>query len=293
MESLPFANIASYKFVDLDRSWIEDLRPALRSQCEDLRLRGTVLLSPEGVNLFLSGQRENISSFRMYITSFGPFEDLSFKVSYSVDHSFRRMLVKVKEEIIPFRDAGIRPSRHTSARVLPSQLKRWLDEKREVVLLDTRNDYEVELGTFRNAINLNLERFRDFPNAIEGLEELKQVPVVTFCTGGIRCEKAAPLMEELGFEKVYQLEGGILGYFEECGGAYWDGECFVFDGRVAVDADLSETDTEFCFRCQHVLRPDDMVGHDYVPGVRCPYCSDVEEHGDVVASKSQLTLHKQ
>ncbi len=287
MESLAFANIASYKFVDLDESWIKELRPSLRLQCEDLGLRGTILLSPEGVNLFLSGRRDNISSFRTFIASFGPFEDLYFKISYSADHSFRRMLVKIKKEIIPFGVSGIRPSRLTSARLHPSELKRWLDEKREVVLLDTRNDYEVELGTFRHAINLNLEKFRDFPKAVESIEELKKVPVVTFCTGGIRCEKAAPLMEELGFEKVYQLEGGILGYFEECGGSYWDGECFVFDGRVAVDADLAETDTEFCFRCQHVLRPNEMIGDDYVPGVRCPFCSDVERDSDAVAAKSQ------
>ncbi len=273
MESLPFANLASYKFVDLDASWIQGLKPTLRSKCEDLQLKGTILLSPEGINLFLSGRRNQISSFRALITSFEPFEDLSFKISYSDEHSFRRLLVKIKEEIIPFGVPGIRPSRKTSARVRPSELKRWLDENREIVLLDTRNDYEVELGTFKNAIDLHLERFRDFPHAVTRIEKLKKLPVVTFCTGGIRCEKAAPLMEELGFERVYQLEGGILGYFEECGGAYWDGECFVFDGRVAVNANLDETDTEFCFKCQHVLRPHDMAGDDYISGVRCPFCS--------------------
>lgn len=278
MEPLPFANIASYKFVDLDTSWILERRHSVRVQCENLGLRGTVLLSPEGINLFLSGRRDEISSFQTYITSFKPFEDLHFKISYSADHSFRRMLVKIKQEIIPFGVPEIRPSRQTSARIHPTELKRWLDQKREVVLLDTRNDYEVELGTFRDAINLNLEKFRDFPKAVESIDELKEIPVVTFCTGGIRCEKAAPLMEELGFEKVYQLEGGILGYFEECGGEYWDGECFVFDGRVAVDADLAETDTEFCFRCQHVLSPNDMMHDDYEPGVRCPFCSDVQRH---------------
>lgn len=273
MESLPFANVASYKFVNLDTSWIEELRPSLREQCRNLGLRGTVILSPEGINLFLSGRRDDVSFFQKVITSFKPFEDLHFKISYSADHSFRRMLVKVKREIIPFAVPGIRPSSRSTARVQPAELKQWLDEEREVVLLDTRNDYEVELGTFKGAISLDLEKFRDFPKTIEAIAEFKQVPVVTFCTGGIRCEKAAPLMAELGFEKVYQLEGGILGYFEECGGTHWDGECFVFDGRVAVDASLAETDTEFCFRCQHVLRPNDMIGDDYEPGVRCPFCS--------------------
>src|SRR5262249_5606336 len=148
----------------------------------------------------------------------------------SAEQPFRRMLVKVKQEIIAFGVAGIEPGRTTSTKLAPQTLKQWLDEGRPVTLLDTRNDYEVRLGTFENAVTLGIDHFRSFPAAVRELPAaMKQQPIVMFCTGGIRCEKAGPLMEREGFEQVFQLDGGILKYFEECGGEHYDGECFVFD----------------------------------------------------------------
>ncbi|MGC4004008.1 MAG: rhodanese-like domain-containing protein [Pirellulales bacterium] len=158
------------------------------------------------------------------------------------------------------------------------ELKTWLDEGRTVTLLDTRNEYEVKLGTFESATTLGIDRFRDFPRAVEALpEELKERPIVMFCTGGIRCEKAGPFMERQGFRNILQLDGGILKYFEECGGSHYRGECFVFDQRVGVDPGLAETDSSQCFRCQTPLTSVEREDSRYVAGVSCPSCFLTDE----------------
>jgi RluA family pseudouridine synthase len=152
-------------------------------------------------------------------------------------------------------------------------LKQWLDEGRPVTLLDTRNDYEIKLGTFKGAVAAGISHFREFPEAVRRLPDaMKQAPVVMFCTGGIRCEKAGPLMEREGFQQVFQLEGGILKYFEECGGAHYDGDCFVFDQRVGVDPALQEAESTLCFACLSPLTTDEQQDARYVSGVSCPYC---------------------
>jgi predicted sulfurtransferase len=152
------------------------------------------------------------------------------------------MLVKVKKEIIPLGLPSVRPREKTGARLAPRELKRWLDEKRDMVLLDTRNDYEIDHGTFETAMSLRLDHFREFPERLaEVPAELRDKPLVMFCTGGIRCEKASVVAMAQGFREVYQLDGGILKYFEECGGEHYEGRCFVFDRRIAVGSDLAET----------------------------------------------------
>ncbi len=279
MEEQTYSNIAAYLFVDLDDAWIREQRPIIRDHCVERDLRGTILLSPEGTNVFLSGRPDAVKDFWLFFTSLHPFRDLTYKESFSNRHVYRRMLVKVKQEIISFGRDEIRPAVSTSSRIRSKELKQWIDDGRDILLLDTRNDYEVELGSFRGAIDLNISNFRSFPEAAELLDEdIREKPVVTFCTGGIRCEKAAPFLESLGFNEVYQLDGGILQYLEECEGAHWEGECFVFDQRVAVDAHLQETDTEYCFRCQHLLRPDDLSSPLYKVGVSCPFCAS-QQHG--------------
>jgi predicted sulfurtransferase len=183
------------------------------------------------------------------------------------------MLVRLKKEIIAFGVEGIDPARRTSPKLSARELKQWLDEGRPVTLLDTRNDYEVRLGTFRHALPIGVDHFRDFPAAVRRLPDtLKEQPIVMFCTGGIRCEKAGPFMEREGFRQIYQLDGGILKYFEECGGAHYDGECFVFDQRVGVDPALHETDSVVCFGCQSPLTEAEQEDPRYVPGRTCPYC---------------------
>lgn len=267
----PIVNIAAYKFVDLDD--LPRLRATLKSLCQELDLKGTILLSKEGINMFLAGSRESIDTFLTELRSQSEFAELETKESFSDRQPFNRLLVRLKKEIIAFGVEGIEPAKRSSPKLTAKELKQWLDEGRPVTLLDTRNDYEVELGTFENAIDLDIDHFRNFPEAIKQLPaETREQPVVMFCTGGIRCEKAGPFMEREGFEQVFQLEGGILKYFEECGGDHYQGECFVFDQRVALDPELQETATTQCYVCQHPLNEIDQSVWSYVFGKHCPYC---------------------
>ncbi len=269
-----FVNAAAYKFAPLDG--LPELREQLLEQCLAADMRGTILLSPEGINLFVAAERAAVDQLLTLIRSIPGLADLTPKFSESDHQPFTRMLVRLKREIIAFGVPGIEPAKHTSPRIAPRELKAWLDAGRPVTLLDTRNTYETELGTFRGARTLDLQHFRNFPEAVATLpEELKDEPVVTFCTGGIRCEKAAPFLETAGFKNVLQLDGGILKYFEDCGGDHYDGDCFVFDKRVAVDAELRETGASLCFACQMPVTVAEQSDPRYVPSVSCPHC-----HGD-------------
>ncbi len=272
----PIVNIAAYKFVQLTS--LEKLRDRLRSRCKLAGLRGTILLSPEGINMFLAGSREGIDALLAEVRSLEGLGDLEVKESYSAEQPFNRMLVKLKREIIAFGVEGIAPAQRTSPKLSAQELKQWLDEGRPVRLLDTRNDYEVDLGTFRGAERLNIQHFRDFPAASTGLpEEAKGEPLVMFCTGGIRCEKAGPMLESIGFKQVYQLDGGILKYFEECGGAHYDGGCFVFDSRVVLGPDLQPTGAVQCYNCQAVLTHEDIQSPKFRFGKSCPNCYRTDE----------------
>jgi UPF0176 protein len=264
-------NIAGYQFTALAE--LKPLRERLLRQCKEWGLRGTILLSTEGINLFVAGEAEAIDSLLAELRALPGLADFSPKASYSDEQPFRRMLVRIKKEIIAFGVPGIDPAVRTSPKLPAKELKRWLDEGRPVTLLDTRNDYEVRTGTFRGALTLGIDCFRDFPAAVAQLPaEMKQTPIVMFCTGGIRCEKAGPFMEREGFQQIFQLDGGILKYFEECGGDHYDGECFVFDRRVGVEPDLSESESELCYRCLAPLSPADQADERYVPEESCPYC---------------------
>ncbi len=264
-------NVAAYLFTPLDR--LAERREELRTLCKRGGLKGTILLSPEGINLFLAGSREGIEQLIVHLRSDPLMANLEVKESLSDHLPFRRLLVKLKKEIIAFGVAGIAPGSSTSPKISATQLKEWLDEGRPFTLLDTRNDYEVQLGTFQNAVPIGVDHFRDFPAAVRKLPEaLKDQPIVMFCTGGIRCEKAGPFMEQEGFREVYQLDGGILKYFEVCGAAHYRGDCFVFDRRVAVNPQLEETAATQCFACQHPLTADDQQSAHYVYGESCPYC---------------------
>lgn len=266
-----FTNIATYKFALLRD--LPALRADLREECGDAGIRGTILLSPEGINVFVSAERSAIDRLLVRLRGVAGLADLTAKISESDHQPFNRMLVKIKREIIAFGVAEIDPASHPAPRLTARELKQWLDEGRSVTLLDTRNSYEVKLGTFRGARTLALDHFREFPARAKELpNELKHQPVVTFCTGGIRCEKAAPLLEMAGFTNVFQLDGGILRYFEECGGAHYDGDCFVFDKRVALDSALRETGAAVCYVCQAPLTLAEQADSRYVPSVSCPHC---------------------
>lgn len=235
-------NIAAYKFVFLDN--LPQWREQVKVRTQDLGLKGTVLISHEGINLFLAGSANNIDAFLVWLRSFDAFAQIEVKFSLSDLVPFKRMKVKIKNEIIRMNHPAIHPAEGRAPAVDAQTAARWIEQGhddggRPLVLLDTRNDFEVQKGTFAGAINWHIDRFTQFPEAVnEHLEELKDKTVISFCTGGIRCEKAAIYMQEIGLKHVYQLDGGILKYFEETGGAHYNGSCFVFDERVALDPAL-------------------------------------------------------
>lgn len=231
-------NIAAYQFATLDQ--LPERRASLLALANDLDLRGTILLSEEGINLVLAGSRESTDAILAELRSIPGFESLEAKESYSETQPFGRMRIKLKKEIIAFGVEGIDPREYTAPRITAAELKKWLDEGRSFTLLDTRNNFEVRAGTFTEAIPIDVDNFRDFPEAVKSLpDSMKSRPVVTFCTGGIRCEKAAPYMERANFQEVYQLDGGILKYFEEVGAAHYEGTCVVFDERESLTPSLT------------------------------------------------------
>ncbi|MCD6039873.1 MAG: moeZ 1 [Gammaproteobacteria bacterium] len=231
---MQFLNITGYQFIALDN--LPELRIFLLKKCEKLELKGTILLSPEGINLALSGKITHIAAFKTYCATNLYFKDINFKESYSVTPPFKRLKVKLKKEIITFRRPEINPVQQRAPLLSPRHLKQWLDEGRTLTLLDTRNDYEIKYGTFLGATQLYIQDFCEFPNALENLPIDK--PVVMFCTGGVRCEKAGLYLINKGFAEVYQLDGGILNYFTMIGNAHYQGTCFVFDERVALKPNL-------------------------------------------------------
>ena len=271
-----FTNIAAYQFAQLTE--LKSLRVRLVDLCRLGQLKGTILLSQEGINLFVAGMAAEIEKLLAELRAIPGLESLKAKYSESENQPFNRMLVRIKKEIIAFGVEGIHPEQRTSPKLAPQELKQWLDEGRPITLLDTRNDYEVKLGTFKGAKVLDINHFRKFPEAVAQLpEEMKEAPIVMFCTGGIRCEKAGPFMEREGFKNIHQLDGGILKYFEDCGGAHYDGECFVFDRRVGVDPALHETTAVQCFACLAPLTEEDQEDPRFNPPTSCPFCYKDEE----------------
>ncbi|HQD81725.1 MAG TPA: rhodanese-like domain-containing protein [Quisquiliibacterium sp.] len=242
-------NVAVYRFVDLDR--LEALRTRIDAAGRALGLRGTVLLAPEGINLFASGAPEAIEAFLEHLAEDDRLRDLPVKRSWSQAVAFDRWRVRLKKEIVTLRQPGIRPRDGRADSVAPETLDRWLqaghdDDGRPLAIVDTRNRFEFEIGSFADAIDPGITAFSQLPQALEPLRPaLAGKRVVTFCTGGIRCEKAVLYMARAGFEHVVQLDGGVLAWFERIGARHWRGDLFVFDKRVALDATLSpEVDAE-------------------------------------------------
>lgn len=235
-------NISAYKFVTLHD--VEVLRLQLLNACQKNELKGTVLLALEGLNVFLAGSKAQIEAFLTVLRADERFSDLTVKYSVSQSAPFRKLRVRIKREIITMRRPLIQPERCRAPAVTPERLQVWLnqgqdDEGRPVVMMDTRNAFEVDAGTFHHCIDYRISKFSEFPEIIEKkADEFQGKTVVTFCTGGIRCEKAAIVMQQAGFERVYQLDGGILNYFEKVGGDHWNGSCFVFDEREGLNANL-------------------------------------------------------
>ncbi len=235
-------NISAYKFVTVSDT--AELRESVRSHAQALGLKGTVLIATEGINLFVASAPPAVRGFVAWLRSDPRFADLAVKESRSDALPFGKLIVKVKAEIIRMNQHGVRPQAQRAPAVAPQQLKRWLDQGhddtgRPVLMLDTRNAFEVEHGRFGGALHWQLAKFSDFPQALQAHRaQLEGKTVVSYCTGGIRCEKAALWMQDAGVANVLQLDGGILKYLEETGGAHFDGTCFVFDARETLSAAL-------------------------------------------------------
>ena len=270
---MKYINIVGYCFSPLpaDR---KSLQKKLKEKGLELELKGTLLLAPEGINVTsVAGTKENVMLFLDYLTEqtgIDP-QDFDYKESLCDHKPFSRFLVRLKKEIISF-DFPYSHERKAQY-VEPTELDQWLDSK-DVVLLDTRNDYEIELGTFKNALKPPIETFKQFKDYVSDITHLKDKKIVTFCTGGIRCEKAATYLKDQGFSDVYQLKGGILRYFEQTQAKNYDGECFVFDKRVSLKKDLMPSDKKLCYGCRRTLMPEDLKSPYYLSGQYCPHCYD-------------------
>jgi len=244
----PILNIAAYRFWPIEKP--ADLREALLASGQALGIKGTILVTPEGLNAFLAGPELACRDMLANLRAVPGFADLEAKESWSADIPFKRFKVKLKKEIIRMDHPTIRPVEGRAPAVDAKTLARWLDQGHDdkgqpVVMLDTRNDFEVDFGKFENTIDWRIQKFTQFPQAVQDhLNELQGKTIVSYCTGGIRCEKAAIYMQNLGLNNVLQLEGGILKYFEETDGRHWEGSCFVFDEREALEPSLNATNSQ-------------------------------------------------
>ena len=265
---------ALYKFVTLD-DYVQLREPLLQTLLAH-DVRGTLLLAEEGINGTVSGSREGIDAVLAWLRADARLVDIDHKESYCAEQPFYRTKVKLKKEIVTLGVPGVDPSRRVGTYVEPRDWNALVDDP-EVLVIDTRNDYEVGIGSFKGAIDPQTKSFRDFPAYIrEHFDPARHRKVAMFCTGGIRCEKASSFMLQEGFPEVFHLKGGILKYLEEVPAAEsrWEGECFVFDNRVTVTHDLAEGVYDQCHACRTPVSPEDMQSAHYSPGISCPHCWD-------------------
>jgi UPF0176 protein len=286
-----------YRFLDLDDP--QAFRSELQALCDEQGLLGTILVAGEGFNGTIAGTEEAIRTVFAWIEDqLALGSPIDARWTDSQEAPFRRMRVRLKKEIVTLGRPDILPHKGTGTYVLPEKWNELIEDP-NVLVIDTRNQYEVEVGTFPRAIDPGTDSFRQFPDFAKQLAGTsKDRPLAMFCTGGIRCEKATALMLELGFEEVYHLQGGILNYLTEvpAGESRWDGECFVFDTRVAVDRDLSEGGYVQCHACRRPLSSEDMASPDYREGVSCPHCIgelDADRAERLEERRHQVALAKQ
>ncbi|MGZ8272134.1 MAG: oxygen-dependent tRNA uridine(34) hydroxylase TrhO [Methylophilus sp.] len=269
-----YLTAALYKFVSLPD--YKNLQQPLLDICVKHNIKGTLLLALEGINGTIAGLPDDIQAVLNYLRQDPRLHDLEHKESYADMHPFYRMKVKLKKEIVTMGVAGVNPNNVVGTYVKPEDWNDLISDP-DVILLDTRNDYEVHIGTFKGAVDPKTTTFREFPKFVEeNLDKTKHKKVAMFCTGGIRCEKASSYMKQQGFEEVYHLQGGILKYLENVPKeqSMWEGECFVFDQRVAVKHGLEEGDYDQCYACRMPLSPEEMQSEQYTPGIACPHCYD-------------------
>ena len=269
-----FVVSALYKFVTLEN--FKELRAPLLRFMEKNGIRGTLLLAKEGINGTVAGHSDAIHALHQWLEEQPELGCVSHKESYCKEMPFNRTKVKLKKEIVTLGVEGIDPRRVVGTYVKPKDWNKLISAE-DVTVIDTRNDYEVQIGTFKNAINPKTVTFREFPQFVkETMDPKKNKKVAMYCTGGIRCEKSTAYLKELGFEEVYHLEGGILKYLEDVpeSESLWEGECFVFDERVAVNHALEKGKYDQCHACRFPITEDDKKSASYIRGISCPYCVD-------------------
>lgn len=283
-----FLVAALYKFVTIPN--YKDLQQPIMAACDEHGIKGTLLLASEGINGTIAGTENAIRSILGYLHSLEPFHDLPHKESWSEDMPFLRMKVRLKKEIVTMGVPGTDPQKIVGSYVKPEDWNDLISDP-DVVLVDTRNDYEVGIGTFKGAIDPKTTNFREFPEWERNNKDILNKPkVAMFCTGGIRCEKSTAYMKEQGYEDVYHLDGGILKYLEEIPQeeSMWEGECFVFDSRVSVKHGLEEGSYDQCYGCRWPITEEDKKSEEYIKGVCCPRC-----HGDTPEEKKIRSAERQ
>lgn len=271
---LPIVVAALYHFTTLEN--FREIQGPLLTFCNDNGIKGSLLLAHEGINGTIAGSREGIDRVLAYLRSDERLVNLEHKESYEQEQPFYRMKVKLKKEIVTMGIEDIDPNTIVGTYVKPNDWNEVISDP-EVLLLDTRNDYEVAIGTFKNAVDPKTDTFREFPDYVrEHYDPKVHKKVAMFCTGGIRCEKASAFMLKEGFDEVYHLQGGILKYLEEVPQeeSLWEGECFVFDNRVAVDHNLDKGSYDMCHGCRYPITEEDKQSPHYEAGVTCPHCYD-------------------
>lgn len=284
---------ALYKFVTLNNH--EALREPLQTMLENANIRGTLLLAHEGINGTVAGSREAIDQLKIWFDQDERFNGIDYKESVSDEQPFYRTKVKLKREIVTLGVEGIDPLQVVGTYVAPKDWNALISDP-EVLVVDTRNDYEVEIGTFKGAVNPNTDSFREFPAYVkQQLDPTKHKKVAMFCTGGIRCEKSTAYLKEQGFDEVYHLQGGILKYLEEVPEqeSLWQGECFVFDNRVTVDHQLQPGHYQLCSGCRAPLSAQDVQSEHFKQGISCPHCFDKhtpEQQARYAERQRQLAL---
>lgn len=294
-----FLTVAFYHFVTLDKK--NNIQEHVYNFCEANNIKGTILLADEGINGTISGKEKNIRDFLIFIKKEdlfnGVFSKLEHKESWASKNPFYRMKVRLKKEIVALGVDGVSPTKNVGKYVKPEEWNNLISDP-NTIIIDTRNHYEVDIGTFKNATNPNTSTFRELPSFIEeNLDPKTPKKIAMFCTGGIRCEKATSLMLDKGFKDVYHLEGGILKYLEtiDKDESLWEGECFVFDQRVAVTHGLNEGKYDQCYACRHPLSPDEINSSHYIKGISCPYCYNKltnEKKSSVIERQKQIELAK-
>ena len=294
-----YLTIAFYHFVSLEN--IDQLQLFILKFCQKKNIKGTILLASEGINGTISGEEKKIQQFIEFIKEDlffkNKFKILEHKESWSSKNPFYRMKVRLKKEIVALGVEGISPTKKVGKYVNPEEWNNLINDPNTIVI-DTRNNYEVDIGTFKNSINPQTEAFREFPSYVDknlNNNEIKKVAM--FCTGGIRCEKASSLMLEKGFKDVYHLKGGILKYLENIPKeeSLWVGECFVFDQRVAITHGLNEGQYDQCYACRHPLSPNELKSTQYTKGISCPYCFNKltqKKKAGVIERQKQIMLSK-